>query len=119
MNGRFREDIEEVDSSYQNPLYPPRDEMLTGNPRTDLAIKSSLAGFDLSIDQTWDGQPLDHSPITLHMEWIFERQNGRPHKRAIKCFMQVTSLKDPQENECVGGFFWIRNCIGSVIRMFT
>ncbi|GMS96406.1 hypothetical protein PENTCL1PPCAC_18581, partial [Pristionchus entomophagus] len=78
------------------------DRNMTGNKATDLAIRSTLSGFNCLIEQTWDGCPIDCDPISLHMEWLFEKKQGAPHKRAIKCFVTAPFFDDPAPDELPG-----------------
>jgi len=46
------------------------------------------AGLNFVIDKTWDGEPIDHEPFKLHLEWFFQRVRGKPHKRVVKVVVE-------------------------------
>jgi len=66
------------------------------NFQTKQAVSASLLGYDFVIDKTWDGRPIDHEPIYIHMEWSFERIPGRPHKRVVKVHFSAPLFDDPE-----------------------
>jgi hypothetical protein len=44
-----------------------------------------MKGLSFVIDKKWNGDPVvDHEPYAFHLQWIFQRIKGKPHKRAIK-----------------------------------
>ncbi|VDM43781.1 unnamed protein product [Toxocara canis] len=61
-----------------------------------LRIRPPITGYDLAIEQTWDGHPVAHDPIRIHMEWYFERRPGKPHKRVVKVFVESPLFDDPE-----------------------
>lgn len=66
-------------------------------------LESTLNGVDFRIDKTWNGDPVDHEPFVVHMEWFFQRQRGKPHKRVVKVFTEGPLFDDPPPPEDVGG----------------
>ncbi len=58
-------------------------------------LSNVLTGLQFAIDQTWDGQPIEHEPFTFHMQWHFQRIRGKPHKRVVKVFMEGPLVDDP------------------------
>ncbi|KHN83555.1 UPF0462 protein C4orf33 -like protein [Toxocara canis] len=59
-------------------------------------LQPPITGYDLAIEQTWDGHPVAHDPIRIHMEWYFERRPGKPHKRVVKVFVESPLFDDPE-----------------------
>ncbi|VDK44296.1 unnamed protein product [Anisakis simplex] len=57
--------------------------------------KSQMNGYEIVIEQTWDGHPVTHDPIRVRMEWHFERQPGRPHKRCVRVLLESPLFDDP------------------------
>ncbi|VDD86107.1 unnamed protein product, partial [Enterobius vermicularis] len=51
--------------------------------------------FALKIERTWNGEPVDHKPISIHMQWLFEKVAGKPHKRAIRVSFESPLFDDP------------------------
>ncbi|TMS39583.1 hypothetical protein L596_006083 [Steinernema carpocapsae] len=57
-----------------------------------------LKGIDFSIDKTWEGNPIDHDPINVRMEWLFEKGGNYSlnHKRSIKVTFDAPLFDDPE-----------------------
>ncbi len=75
-------------------------------PRMSYAVarqlEASVNGLDFTIDKTWNGEPVSHEPYIIHMEWFFQRIQGRPHKRAVKIYTEGPLLDDPDPPDCMG-----------------
>uniref|UniRef100_A0A915K3M9 Uncharacterized protein n=1 Tax=Romanomermis culicivorax TaxID=13658 RepID=A0A915K3M9_ROMCU len=68
------------------------------------ADENQMSGLNFVIDKTWDGEPVDHQPFRVHLEWVFQRQRGKPHKRAVKVTMEGPLFDDPPPADELGGF---------------
>ncbi|VDP02273.1 unnamed protein product [Soboliphyme baturini] len=66
-------------------------------------LEHTLSGFDFVIDKNWRGEPVDHEPFHVHLEWFFQRLKGRPHKRVVKAFVEGPLFDDPAEPDDLGG----------------
>ncbi|KAI6212078.1 hypothetical protein M3Y96_00502100 [Aphelenchoides besseyi] len=54
-------------------------------------------GYSVCIDKTWDNKPIeDHDPISIQMNWLFQKMDGEPHKRAIRVQITATLFDDPE-----------------------
>ncbi|KAI6181219.1 hypothetical protein M3Y98_00805200 [Aphelenchoides besseyi] len=61
-------------------------------------------GYSVCIDKTWDNKPIeDHDPISIQMNWLFQKMDGEPHKRAIRVQITATLFDDP---EAPNDFLW-------------
>uniref|UniRef100_A0A0N5AVK9 DUF3416 domain-containing protein n=1 Tax=Syphacia muris TaxID=451379 RepID=A0A0N5AVK9_9BILA len=68
--------------------------------RSDRGTTSVL---NFAIERTWDGQPVDHKPISIRMQWVFERIAGKPHKRAIRISFESPLFDDPDPPDELAG----------------
>lgn len=64
----------------------------------------TAAGLDFVIDKTWDHEPVDHEPFKIHLEWLFQRVRGKPHKRVVKVSIEGPFFDDAPPPEDLGGF---------------